>query len=182
MGYQLVRKATDVLLDIEADVKKILAHTQNQDFLAKTLADRLSALEKKLTTASPVVKPPVAPAPKTLPGLKPGVQISPNKNQLVKTLEAAQPHAHKSVPVQQVVLYPEGGGIPMAAIEIFSEDTLVKTLKTNAVGKWTNALPPGNYTVHAFKKATNTNKAVEVTMDIEVPESSEPVQLGALQS
>jgi hypothetical protein len=184
--FPLTRKATDVLLSIETDVKKILAHVQNQDLLAKTLNNKISQLEKRLEN-QPVTKPVPASVPiqKQMPGLKPGIQLKetgPNKNQLVKSIGTNPEQLHKSVPVQQMVLFPNGTGVAMAHVEIFSGSSLVKNLKTNTVGKWTNALSPGPYTIHVFKKATNTSQAIESTKDIEVPDSAEPVQLEVFQT
>lgn len=88
----------------------------------------------------------------------------------------------KPVPVQQKLLYPDGRAISTAKVEVFDDKSnLVKTLKTNATGKWTNALPPGNYTIQVSKKGTSTKNAVEAQVEITVPTSSEPVQLKPFQ-
>jgi len=88
----------------------------------------------------------------------------------------------KPVPVQQKLLYSDGRAISTAKVEVFdSSSNLVKSLKTNATGKWTNALPPGKYTIQVSKKGTSTKNAVEVQAEITIPNSTEPVQLKPLQ-
>lgn len=101
----------------------------------------------------------------------------------------------QSVPVQQKLLYPDGKAIAMANVEIFTQVLqtslkgeqqlvwqLVKSLKTNATGKWTNALPPGNYAIKVSKKGTSQKSAVEFQAPITIPNSDEPIQLKPIQA
>lgn len=90
------------------------------------------------------------------------------------------------VPVQQKVLDANGKSVTSASVEIFAKApdgsfNLIKSSKTNATGKWTNALQPGNYVVKVFKKGTNQRPAVELAEPIIVPNSAEPVQLRPIQ-
>jgi predicted phage tail protein len=80
------------------------------------------------------------------------------------------------------LIYSDGRAIATAKVEVFdTAANLVKTLKTNATGKWTNALPPGKYVIQVSKKATSTNNAVEAQVEVTIPSSSEPVQLKPFQ-
>jgi hypothetical protein len=142
-----------------------------------------------------------------LPGLKPSVKIKqqkPESNQIVRDpneeeeekLEVTSKpvgkrrdaryvssgNKIKQVPVQQKIMYEDGRSVSMAKIEIFDSETkLVKNTKTNATGKWTNALMPGLYTVKISKKETSTKRAIEAQTEINILNSDEPVQLSPFQ-
>ncbi len=196
------RKATDILLSIEQKVQLILGHNKNQDLLMKTLLNRLQALEEQ--TPAPSIVENVDPKTKQqLPGLKPGVRIGSQitrettevPEEKIDTIELeSKPTGQrrdlryvpsnydgKPIPVQQKLLYEDGRAIVTAQVEILSNGNLVKSLKTNATGKWTNTLNPGTYTVRFSKKATSTQKAVEAETTIDIPVSQEPVQLKPFQ-
>lgn len=175
---------------MEGDIKKILSHLQNQDLLLKTLANKLSDMKKTSILPPAPIQPQPAPTPDpqapkpTIPGLKPGVQIiksEDGKTQLAKSM-TGNAKGEKPVPVQQTVLYQNGAPISMARVEIYSGETLIKNIKTNNLGKWTNALAPGEYLIHITKKAGNTNpRNIDYTGKITITASKEPIQLEGLQ-
>lgn len=90
---------------------------------------------------------------------------------------------NSNVPVQQKILYDDGRAVSMAKIELFNTNNeLVKSLKTNATGKWTSAIPSGKYIVKISKKETSTRSAINDQIEINVPNSDEPVQLKLYKS
>ena len=93
-----IRKASDVLLELEITLEKVLGYVRNMDMNIKSISNRLNMLEK--TSVSPKWSPPsmardttqvwtgeTQPAPELLaaalkpqmPGLKPGVQLGPQR-------------------------------------------------------------------------------------------------------
>lgn len=195
----MTRKATDVLIELEQAVNKLLALSSNQDLLLKNINNRISSLEKTLQKSTQIVKSTevvkpaeVVPPKRTMPGLKPGISIDSLQQQAqqaqpIQTIEDEDDieidhkpsgqrrinrysagEKNKTVPVQQRVLYQDGKNVCLANVEIFQDDKLVKSLKTNASGKWTYALNPGKYTVAVGKRATSNKSEVDMKFDIEI--------------
>jgi len=92
-----IRKASDILLTLEATLEKVLGYVHNMDMNIKTISNRLNMLEK--TSVTPKWSPPsmtreavgeTAPSPELLaaaaksqmPGLKPGVQLGPQRTMI----------------------------------------------------------------------------------------------------
>lgn len=75
-----VRKASEVILEIEGFVKEILSHVRHQDMAMKLLINRISVLEGVARGSQVFSAPPtLAPAATSqMPGLKPGVNLGPN--------------------------------------------------------------------------------------------------------
>ena len=102
----------------------------------------------------------------------------------------SKPANGKNVPVQQKVLYPDGKALTSAHVEIFAKTEsegkqvwgLVKSLKTNNTGKWTNSLPAGNYMIKVSKKGEKGKPPVEMQGPLTIPNSEEPVQLKPIQA
>ena len=71
-----------------------------------------------------------------------------------------------------------GAPIAMAKVEIFIQNgeelELVKTLKTNPVGKWMANISPGRFTIAIKKQSNNALKPlVEEQYEVVVPETSD---------
>lgn len=205
------RSASDILLELEAKVDKMFMILSNVDLLMKTLNNRISALEKKISgnieikvEKSEAVSPPVESknnfsfettdpnvTGKTIPGLKPGVKLGNvnGKPALVKLNEtentAVTPVAQistKSVTIQQKIVYKEDGkSICLAHVSIYKNSILQKEVKTNAAGKWSASLEPGKYIIKITKHGSNERTNIEKSFDISVPESNAPVQLDMMQ-
>jgi len=102
----------------------------------------------------------------------------------------SKPASGKNVPVQQKILCPDGKALTSAHVEIFAKTEsegkqvwgLVKTLKTNNTGKWTNSLPAGNYMIKVSKKGERGKPPVEIQGPLTIPNSEEPVQLKPIQA
>lgn len=94
----------------------------------------------------------------------------------------------QNITVQQKVLYPDGKCVSSARIEIFTKLpnsdnlVLVQNKKTNATGKWTGQLPPGNYLIKVFKKGTGKTPNIETQQTVIVPNSDDTVQLKPIQT
>jgi hypothetical protein len=192
------RKASDVLLSVEKEVKQHTQLLRNIDMLLKNLANRISLLEKKPTSPT---TPQVASVQPIIPGLKPGVVFKNGKLvkesqeeefQFEEVLEVEtnpigqrrtartdnQPVEVRKTPVQQRILYKDGKPVTLARVEVLDlKGNVVYGYKTNNMGKWAQPFAPGNYTVNISRKGTSTKPPVELSYTIEVPNSNKPVQL-----
>lgn len=102
-------------------------------------------------------------------------KITPPQFQPKKAPEIIQ----NAVPVQQRVVDKNGKSIFLAEVEIIDTNTgnsLPKT-KTNGTGKWSTALPVGNYKVFIRKRESSTQPKIEVAQDIQVDGSSSQLDL-----
>lgn len=181
------KKASELLVEMDQKLDKILGIIGNHDLLLKTLNNRVS--NKNVVQSIPTQPQ------KSLPGLKPGITLGDfglEQTELVSDNEFVQVNTDhfdaeiqksngKKVAVQQKVTYSDGKNICLASVEITGESLKVpKKLKTNAMGKWLAALDPGNYVV-SVNKSKNTNKqSVAISMNITIPESDKPIELPQL--
>lgn len=201
------RKATDILLSIEADVKEILGYVRNSDLKDKIILERLRLLTE--TPESQGQKPdqfdeqslqiPIAPEKLSI------FESSPLKDKIRKAMEEAskdqdniqftdlsaettqsgkrrgtriQTNAEKQISVQQRVVDSESKNIFMAKVEVFDEsNTSVKQTKTNQAGKWFAQLLPGNYQVVLSKAGTATKPAISISYDIDIPDQDSNFEL-----
>lgn len=187
-----VRKASDVLLSMEASLNEALGYLRNQNMVMTLLLKKVETLENA-SSAPPTVKPDwnlSAPTAKTqMPGLKPGVRLGKQAESPANTApgepelkEEVIKSNIKRVPVQQRVLYPDGKNVCLANVEILQaakngEFKIVKTCRTNSAGKWQMGLEPGKYLIHLSKIGTSQKPTVETSYSIDVPVSNVPVEL-----
>jgi len=201
--YINMRKASEILLDIESKLDEVLGHLRNNDSLLKNLANRISKLEKP--TAS--IAPP-KPVQSQMPGIKSGVNLGNAqfvpavKEEEYEFLQATEDDLPKgkrrdlryvqspagNTTVQQKVCFSNGQAVPSAKVEIFTMSpgsnslVLMDNKKTNTAGKWFGALPPGNYIVKVFKKGSAGIPTVSAEMNIVVPENGgETINLNPIQ-
>lgn len=102
-------------------------------------------------------------------------KITQSHFQPTKTADIIQ----NAIPVQQRVVDKNGKSIFLAEVEIIDTNTgnsLPKT-KTNGTGKWSTALPVGNYKVFIRKRESSTQPKIEVAQDIQVDGSSNQLDL-----
>jgi hypothetical protein len=161
------RKATDILLDIEKKIDEVLSIQKNQEFVLKTVLARIN--NSSVSVAPPSFEQ------KQIPGIKPGIKLNiqseePEKFNGLKT---------NNISVEQQIQYPDGKPIAVAKIEIFKKvgnDTeLVKSTRTNPVGKWMANLSAGDYTISLMKQATGQRSLVNVNFDIIVPDKPDGI-------
>jgi hypothetical protein len=204
----MTRKATDILLDIEQKLDKLLAVSSNQDLLLKNLNNRIKSLESNPAVKHADKSPePTSVKQVSMPGLKPGVQLNTESPKIpIEGLSEGMPEPdpdeveqdhkpkgkrrvsryvagekNRAVPVQQRVVYGDGKNVCLAKVEIFQGDKNIKSLKTNVSGKWTYALDPGTYKVSIYKRNTTNKPTVDMSYEVDIPESSESIQLDTIQ-
>ena len=160
------RKATDILLDIERKVDEMVLVQKNQEFVLKTI---LARINNSVSVAPPALEQ------KQIPGIKPGIKL----NMPPVETEKFSGLKENNISVEQLVQYPDGKPIAVAKIEIFKKngnDTeLVKSTRTNPVGKWMANLSAGEYTISLMKQATGQRSLVNVNFDVVVPDKPEGI-------
>lgn len=238
-----VRKATDVLLDLELKINTLLNLVRSQDLTIKVLSNKLNSvmevLEKQKTAPAPKFTVEMAsnpnptikvvdekkviynpdqqltvdespqgfrrtsrpetystqPEPKfptQIPAAqKPAEVIVPNlpNHQITQAMPAkASPKSPVSkseqldkgaFPVMQRIVDKNGKSVFMAEIEVLdmaNGETVYKT-KTNGTGKWSAALPTGDYRIFVRKRESISKDKLEVAQDVKVDGSSPTLEL-----
>jgi murein DD-endopeptidase MepM/ murein hydrolase activator NlpD len=188
------RKATDVLLDIESEVKK-LSQTMSSLMLAQTLSlDKLnrvynyiSNLEKEIEEEKKLQLGQAQTANHNLPIQSPQatpIEVESNPQGVRRT--SRQPEAppadapmatsnpgERKIPVIQRVTDHSGKDLFMADVRIINANKeVVAKVKTNPVGKWQALVPPGQYDVHILKTDTASKTKIEAMQTITVPDNT----------
>ena len=190
------RKATQVLLDLEAKVLDIHRQVGLNAALQKMMLDRLNRVynyialleaEQSITAGTPSVIPQpeslIAPEPdqkeepKTIDELPLGTRrTSRVENKLTEEKKQemlAVPMSDRKVPVVQRITDRTGKDLFMAKVSVMNEDQqLILETKTNASGKWQAHLIPGTYIVHILKTDTATKQKIEGKQKITVGQTN----------
>jgi hypothetical protein len=177
-----MRKASDILLSIEAKLEEILALVKSHDFQLKTLMNR------KAQSVPPAQIPGLKPG--VMPGLKPGVKLGPQSEEynfpqldddLPKGKRRDLRYVNNSQPisVQQRIVGMDGKPVASARVEIYTKSpgtnslVLIDNKRTNAAGKWTGSLVPGEYLIKAFKKGPTHDLTLNSEMTIVITEDTD---------
>jgi hypothetical protein len=188
------RKATEVLIDIENEVKK-LSQTMSSLMLAQTLSlDKLnrvynyiSNLEKEIEEEKKLqlgqaqqanhnqsIQSPTTPPMEmeTNPKGTRRTSRQPDAPSSEAPMAVSQP-GEKKIPVVQRVTDHTGKDLFMADVKIMNENKeIVSKVKTNSVGKWQALIAPGRYDVHILKTDTATKTKIEAMQTITVPNNT----------
>lgn len=175
MSDENPRKATDVLLAIEARIDLLSKSISNMDNNIKSILNKLASNNIVNQPNIPSIPPPVLPQIEVKSDV-----VSENEKDFdfPQVDEIPVNIGGKKVAVQQRVVYPDGKNVCLALVEI--KDSLgstIKKMRTNAMGKWMSVLEIGNYNIRIVK-AGNKNKAdVELNFPISISESDRPIEL-----
>jgi hypothetical protein len=188
------RKATEVLIDIESEVKK-LSQTMSSLMLAQTLSlDKLnrvynyiSGLERELEEEKKLQLGQAQQASANIPiqsPTNPPIEMETDPKGVRRTsrqpeappadapMAASQP-GEKKIPVIQRVTDHSGKDLFMADVRVMNEGKeIVAKVKTNSVGKWQALMAPGKYDVHILKTDTATKTKIEAMQTITVPNNT----------
>lgn len=194
------RKASDIIIELEAKVDVLSRHIQNIDNNIKLILNRLSQNNIIKTLSLPPDSNEIQGVKRSnLPEMHPNVvaghygseETKPEDIQPVKKVEEEKDFdfpqvddsdslksSGRKVAVQQRITYSDGKNICLANVEIKnSTGGSIKKIRTNAMGKWIAVLEPGNYIVSVTKSANKTNPNVELSYPVTIPESDRPVEL-----
>lgn len=188
------RKATDILLDLETKVDRMLAYIATIDMNHKLLLNRLNSGQAKFQdphssqTNLVEVKPKdveyefknadetIAEDPMDDNSAAPELEVDKNPNG--KKRNTRSHTTGKMVPVQQKICYPDGSNVCVAKVEVCDlQGNLVKQMRTNQVGKWMMSLTPGDYNVTIVKMQSTNKPKVDLKYQITIPYSDSIVEL-----
>jgi hypothetical protein len=199
------RKASDIIVELEAKIDTLSRHIQNIDNNIKLILNRLSQNNTIKTPSLPPDSNEISGVKKSnLPEIYPNVvagyygseEIKSDNIQPIKKVEEEKdfdfPQVEtenstttpgRKVAVQQRITYSDGKNICLANVEIKNASGVsIKKLRTNAMGKWIAVLEPGNYIVSVLKSANKTNPDVELSNSVVIQESDRPIELPILRA
>jgi len=82
------------------------------------------------------------------------------------------------VPVFQSVTDNTGKNIPLAIVEVYDlSNKLITSCRTDALGKWSASISPGNYYVKITKNDAKTKKLMESKVSFNVNYSQTPIEI-----
>lgn len=170
------RKASDILIYLEARVDILAKHIINIDNNIKLILNKLQnnimnqPIEiKKIEEKVPII---VENKPKIEEKIEEELDF-PQVGEEIK-----EESSGRKVAVQQRITYSDGKNICLANVEIKNLAGLsIKKMRTNAMGKWIAVLEPGIYNIHVTKSANKTNADVELNFPVTIPESDRPIEL-----
>jgi hypothetical protein len=175
-----VKKTTDLLIEMDQKLDKILGIIANQDLLLKTLNNKFSKLNKPTTITTNTTENP------TISNYQREFSDSVSDDEFVQIntdhFDAEiQKSNGKKVAVQQRIVYSDGKNICLANVQITGGTLKApKKLKTNSMGKWLAALEPGEYVVSVNKSGNKNKQNIAISMNITIPESDKPIELPQL--
>jgi hypothetical protein len=185
------RKATEVLLDIEGEVKK-MSQTMSSLMLAQTLSlDKLnkvynyiSNLEKEIEAEKKMllgqaqevnnpIQSPVTP-PLEMETNPQGVRRTSRQPEAPSTdAPIVSQSGERKIPVIQRVTDKDAKDLFMADVRVMNEKKeIVARVRTNNVGKWQALLAPGKYDVHILKTDTATKTKIEAMQTVTIPNNT----------
>lgn len=189
------RKASEILLQLEHELKQLTGYVKTIDFNLKLLLSRVNSSASLTADVTPVVKQVETPSPSAfsmptveavgIPPLafpsSPAASVVPKNQKTAKKVTSSEASSTK-MPVQQRVIFPDGRNVMLANVEIYDlQNNLAKKTKTNSAGKWNATLIPGKYFVMVSKSIPNSKKPVEKRFEIEIPVSDAPIELDPVE-
>lgn len=175
------KKATDILLELEEKIDKLLSYVVNMDNNYKIIISRLDSLKpNNISVASlPVVKD-----SKALVQQEPVKAVS--KSDFIEVQEA-EPKKDSKIRVSQVVKYPKDKGskqnnVVLASVKIYDSNGLegkniVGENRTDQNGRWKIDLFPGNYFVHIVKPASTQKPQIDHYFPITIDDEKSSLEL-----
>lgn len=186
------RKASDILIDLEREVRLILQMQKSQQNAINILLDRTNAFvralesgqnemskEHQTLTAKPVENNFPEQSMSGFVELQTESATAITARRDIRKIAAVDavaqvaPATEKRKSVQQKIMYPTGGEVILATVNVFSAaGDLIKSTKTNNFGNWIAALFPGEYRVKVTKKAVKDKPPIDLVYNINVPDTT----------
>jgi hypothetical protein len=177
------RKATDVLLAIEAHLLTLAKSMSTYDLMSKLTLDKVNKIyayisrlelelaeEQKVQQAAPQQEMPSMQIDTSPVGTRRTSRVEAQPVQQAQQENKQLNIDNKKVPITQRITDNNGKDLFMAEVSVMNDKKEVVTkTKTNAVGKWQAHLKPGKYIVHIAKTDSATKNKLEAMQDIIVP-------------
>lgn len=176
------RKATDILLDLEDKLDKLLLHVANMDNNYKIIISRLDQLKNNNSVA---FQPKNAEISSSFQPDNSGFSVSVSNSEIIDKKEsknsiqnADNQVKHEKIRVSQVVRYPKGknskqNNVVLASVKIYDSKgvesgSVVGENRTDQNGRWKIDLSPGSYFVHILKPASTQKPQVDHYFPIDI--------------
>jgi hypothetical protein len=184
------RKATDILLDLEDKIDKLLLHIANVDNNYKIIISRLDQLKNNTSMALRPSYPPNN-QPVSIPP-EPTIISAKEKKQseFPQVDNSAASSKPDKVRVSQVVKYPKSknskqNNVVLASVKIYDHKglqggALVGENRTDQNGRWKIDLSPGDYFVHILKPASTQKPQIDHYFPINVTDEKSVLELEPL--
>jgi len=183
------RKATEVLLELEAKIDNALKYMQTIDHNVKLLHNyiigKTSKPKPEIEESQNVIKaiPSDNEEKKTQgqPTVESFVQVS-GSNVKKPVKPNATDMSSKKIMVYQKVVYDDAKYVILAKVEVFDESkNLASQTKTDMTGSWRAELRPGKYSAHILKGGTSNRPVVDKRCEFVVEQSDKPIELEILR-
>jgi len=185
------RKATDIILELEEKVNKLLSYVVNMDNNYKLIISRLDQLKSSQVSVAlnPSAKLPL----NDIENAK-SQQVTKKPEEPVTfiNVEDSEPKPIKNnkIKVSQAVKYPKDKGakqnnVILASVKIYDEKgveggNIVGENRTDQNGRWKIELSPGNYFVHIIKPASSQKPKIDHYFPISIDGQKSSVDLDAI--
>jgi hypothetical protein len=165
------RKATDILLELEEKLEKVLSYVVNMDNNYKIIISRLDSIKNNnLPVANLSVN--------TSENIKSIEKNTSLNDTFVEVNSIDEKSKHEKVRVSQVVKYPKSknvkqNNVVLALVKIYDSKgldagTVVAENRTDQNGRWKVDLSPGQYHVHITKPASTQKPQIDHYFPISV--------------
>ena len=152
------RKASDILLELEAKIDKLAGESVLTNFNLKLLLGRIDSLVNIKTQS-------IIEAPK--PEETVFFEVPKESIQSKKISKSSE----KDVVVKQTVRYPDGKPVILANVRILDlNNKELKSRKTLTSGSWDLLLKPGEYQLHIVKEAVLGKPQIDRLTKLIVPD------------
>lgn len=186
------RKATDILLELEEKINKILQYVVVIDSSYKLILSRLDKINSLTSVANP--KPQIIPSNEILTSSVQITETSKVEELLPSTTEQfsefkEEPKSLKvdKVRVSQVIRYPKeknmkNSNVILALVKVYDSagqhgGKILGETRTDQNGRWKLDLSPGQYFVHIVKPASAQKPQIDHYFDISVGDSKKTLEL-----
>lgn len=184
------RKATDILLELEEKVNKLLSYVINMDNNYKILISRLDQLKtSQISVAVPVVESSLK--KNDIKNVKQEIK-KPEEPITFINVEDSEPKplSLNKVKVSQIVKYPKDKGtkqnnVILASVKVYDKNgaeggNVVAENRTDQNGRWKIELSPGNYFVHIVKPASSQKPKIDHYFPISIDDQKASVELDSI--
>lgn len=172
------KKATDLLLEMSYRLDEIKGYCKNLDFTNKIILERLKNIENSIPSSRGNVIGSVTSLVDDhcqndmIKNTEPIVSLSVSDTPAVVTSNG------NKIAVQQQVLYESGKFVTLAVVDIHNEFGKIKSVRTDASGKWKAFLEPNTYSIKIHKnKVAKDKPEIDKIYDVEIRDSEFPIEL-----
>lgn len=179
------RKATDILLDLESKMDKLLLHVANMDNNYKIIISRLDQIRNNNISSSVSSNISEQALPQVSKSFNKEILEEPVN--FINVIDSSPHIKHDKVRVSQVVKYPKSKNIKqnnvvLAAVKIYDSKgkeggTIVGENRTDQNGRWKIDLSPGDYFVHIVKPASTQKPQIDCYFAINITDEKSSLEL-----